>query len=130
MFWLALAVVALAIAGAYCYRLRATNEADAAYYLSRPDPGASSAEAASGRLERLTLSRVAVHLKNHETVEGVVTGQYPDALCLGHASYYDDDGRTFPAEGEVVLPWPTISWVQDLTTVAAAISARPEEVEA
>lgn len=75
----------------------------------------------------LVRDRVAVHLTSGDTIEGVVVGEYPEAIALAHGVALLDNGTALALEGETVIERRRIAYVQRLSVPSRAAEATPVE---
>lgn len=75
----------------------------------------------------LVRDRVAVHLVNGDSLEGVVVSEYPEAIALAHAVALLDNGSAHALEGETVIERRRIAYVQRLTVPSRAVTSAPVE---
>lgn len=64
-------------------------------------------------LETVERSRVVVHTRGGSSIEGVLTGLYPDCLVLEHASALSGSGR-LSIDGEALIERTKVDWIQRL----------------
>lgn len=62
-------------------------------------------------LPRIVRERVAVHTTDGRTIEGILVGEYRDAVVIRHGRYLHEDGAE-PLEGDVVIPLERVSMLQ------------------
>lgn len=75
----------------------------------------------------LVRDRVAVHLLNEQTLEGVVVAEYPEAIALAHGVALMSDGSAHALEGETVIERRRIAFVQRLSVPSSKPSAPARE---
>jgi hypothetical protein len=63
-------------------------------------------------LKTLARASVVVHTGDGRSVQGVLVGEYRDALVLRHAVYLIPDGRREQLDGDVAIPRRNVSFLQ------------------
>lgn len=64
-------------------------------------------------IDRLQRRSVVLHLKDGQSLKGVLMAAYRDSLVLAHARYLAADGE-LPVDGEAVVPRDSVAWLQTL----------------
>ena len=64
-------------------------------------------------IDRLERRSVALHLKDGQSLKGVLMATHRDTFVLAHARYLTADGE-LPVDGEAVVPRTNVSWLQTL----------------
>lgn len=75
------------------------------------------------RFKALTKRRVVLHLKEGVSLDGILHGLYADGVELGAATFIRADDYDVPLDGQQVIPWGSILWVQELADAARVENA-------
>lgn len=70
------------------------------------------------RLGSLTRRHVILHLRDGYSLDGVLARLYADGVELQSAKFIRADDYDTPLDGVQIVPWQSISWVQELTDVS------------
>lgn len=66
------------------------------------------------RFKRSVRKHVIVHTRDGYSLDGVLHGLYADGVELGDATFIRTDDSDTPLDGTQIIPWVSISWVQEL----------------
>lgn len=72
------------------------------------------------RFEDALRRRVIVHTRGGHSIDGILTGLYPDAVAVEHATYLRTGDPSVPLDGTQLIPWGQVTWAQELPADAGS----------
>jgi hypothetical protein len=66
------------------------------------------------RFRQAVRHRIVCHTVDGYSLEGVLSGLYADGLVVGTATFVRVGEPDTPLDGEQLIPWRSVSWIQEL----------------